>query len=418
MLTYATMASGVDAPALAWNPMGWRQLWSSEVAKFPSAVLAHHYPDVPNLGDMNYIHERKEYSRPDVLMAGTPCQSFSIAGLRKGLADPRGNLSLVFLGHVDRLRPTWVVWENVPGVLSSWTDEGGDWETNNFDTFTRAFQELGYSLAYRILDAQYFGVAQRRRRVFVVGYLGDWRPAAAVLFERESLSGHPAPSRTQGQEVAGTLGGGSVERGFPIDLDRSGAFIPDLGATLSGSDGGKNEMNRPGALVAYGGNRTSGPIDVAPAVNTNERYDFESEAMIVGPLQAGQDGHGHAMTTQQAAESGHLVAFDRARGHAGVDALEITPPLRAMSGAEGRPNGGGMPGVAYGATVRRLTPVECERLMDMPDNYTRIPWRGKPAEQCPDGPRYRAIGNSIAVTVLEWLGKRIEMVMEVMRAAA
>ena len=196
-MRYGSVCSGVEAATAAWHPLGWEPQWFSEIEKFPSAVLAHHYPDVPNLGDMTQFQEWT--NEPiDLLVGGTPCQSFSVAGLRKGLDDPRGNLMLTYLAIAERNKPRWLVWENVPGVLSS--NRGRD-----FGTFLAALGKIGYGFAYRVLDAQYFGVAQRRRRVFVVGYLGDWRRAAAVLFERESMSGYPAPSREAREEVAPTV---------------------------------------------------------------------------------------------------------------------------------------------------------------------------------------------------------------------
>jgi DNA (cytosine-5)-methyltransferase 1 len=192
-MNYVSLCDGIGAVHVAWQPLGWRCLWTSEIEAFPIAVVEHHWK-LPNLGDMTKIDGKKaveQYGQPDLVCGGTPCQSFSVAGLRKGMADPRGNLALVFLRLVDTLRPRWVVWENVPGVLSS--GQGRD-----FGSFLGALGQFGYGFAYRVLDAQFFGVPQRRRRVFVVGCLGDWRRAAAVLFERESLSGNPAPSREAG----------------------------------------------------------------------------------------------------------------------------------------------------------------------------------------------------------------------------
>lgn len=264
MTTFMSVCSGIEAASVAWTPLGWSALSVAEVDKFPSAVLAHHYPQVPNYGDITQFATWPD-ATPDVLVGGTPCQSFSVAGLRAGLADPRGNLALTYLAIVDRYRPRWVVWENVPGVLSA---DGGC----AFGAFLGGLAELGYGFAYRVLDAQYFGLAQRRKRVFVVGHLGDWRRAAAVLFERESLSGHPPPRRqarqaaapaarggaddggddaliaaTLGGEmgrnrglgnanedglitpVAGTLGGSSQSGGFrTTDLDNTGAYIPEI----------------------------------------------------------------------------------------------------------------------------------------------------------------------------------------------
>jgi DNA (cytosine-5)-methyltransferase 1 len=337
----------------------------------------------------------------DVLCGGTPCQSFSVAGLRKGLADPRGNLMLTFGAIAGRYRPRWLVWENVPGVLSS---NGG----RDFGTFLGMLGQLGYGFAYRVLDAQHVrtrrfprAVPQRRRRVFVVGYLGDWRRAAAVLFDRESLRGDTPPRREAGQGAAPTLAArtrGSGGLGTDFDLD--GGLIPR----------------------GFGGGNTSGPIDVAARLTAKgQRIDFEVETMVV-----------------------QAIAFDCKGREAQVDLTGATPTLRAMGHAGSHANAGGQLAVAfdmrgreggamlegphdtaniraadggssrsYVATrwaVRRLTPTECEALQGFPKDFTRIPYRGNPAESCPDGPRYKALGNSWAVNVAEWVGERINEV--------
>lgn len=191
VLKYLSVCSGIEAASVAWHPLGWEPVGFSEIEPFPSAVLAHRFPSVKNYGDMTKFKEW-EIGKFDVLVGGTPCQSFSIAGLRRGIEDPRGNLMLTYGAIANHFKPRIIVWENVPGVLSS---NGG----KDFGTFLGMLGELGYGFAYRILDAQYFGVAQRRRRVFVVGYLGDWRPAAAVLFESHSLQWHTPPSREAGK---------------------------------------------------------------------------------------------------------------------------------------------------------------------------------------------------------------------------
>jgi DNA (cytosine-5)-methyltransferase 1 len=205
-LRYASLCDGIGAVHVAWQPLGWQCAWTSEIAPFPAAVVEHHWK-LPNLGDMTRITKEQiqSYGQLDLICGGTPCQSFSVAGLRKGLADPRGNLALEFLRLVDAARPRWVLWENVPGVLSV---DGG----RAFGAFLGGMGQLGYGWAYRVLDAQYVrvdghehAVPQRRRRVFVVGYLGSWQRAAAVLFERNCLSGNPAPRRETGQgTTAGT----------------------------------------------------------------------------------------------------------------------------------------------------------------------------------------------------------------------
>ncbi len=428
-MKYATVASGIDAPAVAWNPMGWQQLWSSEIDKFPNAVLTHHYPDIPNLGDMNKIHEREEFKRPDLIMAGTPCQSFSIAGLREGLADPRGNLSLVFFSIIDQLQPKWVVWENVNDVRNA--NEGRD-----FATILGTLGQLGYGWAYRVLDARYFGVPQRRRRVFLIGHISDWRCAAAVLFERDSLSGNPSPSQSQRKEIAGTLGKSFGDRGYGID--GHGAYIP--------SGHGKYEIGDPTLRAKHGDagggsellmiNVRQDPIlsDVAQPLDC-----LGNSQAVVSSLQSGSKEHGYSMTTDQAARSGHLIPY----GGGSPESLKVAPALLSRSnrydfdtdtfvaefkrgqGAKARSDGYQLeesptltgadsgtqnpPGVQIDMKVRRLLPIECERLMGLPDNYTLIPYgpKGKPAK---DSPRYRAIGNSIVRHVLEWLAVRIEAV--------
>ncbi len=197
-ITFGSVCSGIEAASVAWHPLGWRASFLSEIEPFPRSVLQHHYPDVALHGDFTTI-EAGQYDSIDVLVGGTPCQSFSVAGLRRGLADARGGLTLEFARLTERLKPRWIVWENVPGVLSQ---DGG----RAFGSFLGALAELGYGFAYRVLDAEFFGVPQRRRRVFVVGHSGgNWRRAASVLFERESLCGHTSTRRKAREGVAPTL---------------------------------------------------------------------------------------------------------------------------------------------------------------------------------------------------------------------
>lgn len=288
-MRYGSVCSGIEAATVAWHPLGWTPVFFSENGKFQSAVLAHRHRDVLNLGDMTR-HREWQHGPIDLLVGGTPCQSFSVAGLRKGLDDPRGNLALVFLAIADRTRPRWLVWENVPGVLSS---NGG----RDFGSFLGGLGQLGYGWAYRVLDAQYFGVAQQRERVFVIGYLGDWRRSAAVLFERGSLSRNPKPSAESASLIARSV------------------------ALRGRDDGGVAELG------------------------------------------------------------GHVAAA-----------------IRASKG------GGDKPHVLVDGRVRRMTPREVERAFEFPDDYTLVPYRGKPAA---DGPRYYALGNSMPVPVMRWIGRRI-----------
>jgi len=386
-MRYGSVCSGVEAATVAWHPLGWKPRWFSEIENFPSAVLAHHYPDVPNHGDMTTFKEWPD-DPIDLLVGGTPCQSFSVAGLRKGLDDPRGNLMLTYLAIAARYSPRWLVWENVPGVLSS--NRGRD-----FGTFLGALGELGYGFAYRVLDAQYFGVAQRRRRVFVVGHLGDWQRAAAVLFERESLSGHPAPSREAGK---------AASTGF--ECGPSGGGFTDVAPTLDTRCKDGPIRNQLGAGVMTYDRQSSGEYGTAPIASTVSARDYKGVSDIVTHtlrgegFDASEDGTGRGTP---------IVPVAFSSKDYGADALDdCSPTLRAGGHAESHANAGVPPAVMQaGTAVRRLTPRECERLQGFPDDYTLIPYRNRVAA---DGPRYKAMGNSMAVPVMRWIGERIQMV--------
>jgi DNA (cytosine-5)-methyltransferase 1 len=395
---YLSVCSGIEAATCGWHFLGWQPEAFSEIEKFPSKVLAHHYPNVPNLGDMTKFEEWN-LEPIDLLVGGTPCQSFSVAGLRKGLSDPRGNLMLTFGAIANRFRPRWLVWENVPGVLSS---NGG----RDFGTFLGMLVELGYGWAYRVLDAQYFGVAQRRRRVFVVGYLGNWRCAAAVLFERHSLQGNPAPSREKGQEVAGTFKARANSGGWGHDVD----------------------------LAASGYMRTVPEVALCPNAGGMRRQDVESETIlpVYSMITANTNANGLGVsreiaptldraqpaavaTTQFGCIAGSLTArYDSSpcadRGMnvvaqpIGFNARQDPCSSEDLIGAIDTDRG--TQAVMQSMAIRRLTPVECERLQGFPDNYTNIP-------NAADGPRYKALGNSMAVPVMSWIGKRIQQVEDI-----
>jgi DNA (cytosine-5)-methyltransferase 1 len=349
---FLSVCSGIEAASVAWNQLGWKAAAFSEIEPFPCAVLAHHYPTVPNWGDMTKFQEWPD-ATVDLLCGGTPCQSFSVAGLRKGLADPRGNLMLTFGAIADRYRPEWLVWENVPGVLSS--DEGRD-----FGAFLGMLGQLGYGFAYRVLDAQYFGLAQRRKRVFVVGCLGSWQRAAAVLFERHSLQGHPAPSRQAGQGSSYGFAGGAGD-----------GIAKPLGAHALSKGRGTDLDNSTYVTMAF----KAGQSESAGGTFVTEEY--------APTLQAQNNG-----STAVPA----VLAFDTTQ----------------MTSAANRSHG-----ALVGAAVRRLTPGECLALQGFPRDYLDITYRGKPAA---DGPKYKATGNSWAVPVVRWIGERIEAVREVSEA--
>jgi DNA (cytosine-5)-methyltransferase 1 len=382
-LRYIDVCSGISAPTAAWKPLRWQALCFAEIEAAPRAVLAHHYPDVPLNGDFTNI-KGTEYGPVDLLVGGTPCQSFSVAGLRGGLADERGNLALEYLRLADRARPRWLVWENVPGVLSS----GGG---RDFGTFLGGLAQLGYGFAYTILDAQHFGVPQRRRRVFVVGYLGDWRRAAAVLFERHSLQGHPAPRRETGQGVTGCLSPGAHPGGFNGQDAYTGHLITHS-LRAEGFDASEDGTGRGTPII---------PIDMRQASRGATMTNNRAEGSSGGAPGTGIGEAGGPSFTVAASHTPAVAFMENQRGE-----------LRVGDCADSLKVGGGKPGQGYaaaltGSAVRRLTPRECERLQGFPDDFTLVPHRGKPMA---DGPRYKMLGNSMAVPVVRWIGERIAVV--------
>jgi len=400
-MKYLSLCSGIEAATVAWHPLGWEAIAYSEIERFPSEVLAHHYPNTPNLGDMTKFKEWTNVSNVDVLVGGTPCQSFSVAGLRKGLDDPRGNLMLTYLAIAKRYRPNWLVWENVPGVLSS---NGG----RDFGSFLGGLAECGYGFAYRVLDAQFFGVAQRRRRVFVVGYLGDWRRAGAVLFERHSLQGHPAPSREKRQGASIHAGKGIADCSPTIGCELAkqvnnqmignaeAFFIPDTPMqpiALAENTIGRQPQN--------GGNG-DGFTDGGPmyTLNATGVHGVAQPIAFSGQMSNPQTDVDMTPTLQAKNPMAVSVGVDT---YNGTETGQVSCTITADVGG---PTHSG-PKVMQSMAVRRLTPVECERLQGFPDSYTDIKSKNKPT---PDGPRYKALGNSMAVPVMAWIGQRIEQV--------
>lgn len=338
-MRYLSLCSGIEAATVAWRSLGWQPVAFAEIEPFPCAVLKHHYPEIPNLGDITRIDGSRYRGAVDLVVGGTPCQDFSIAGQRAGLAGERGGLALVFTQILSVVRPEWVVWENVPGVFS--TNGGRD-----FGAFLRALDDIGYSCAWRVLDAQFFGVPQRRRRVYIVGHLGDWRPAAAVLFEPQSLRGNTAPCKKKRTDVTQSL-------------------TRCLGA------GGADD------------NRAQGGFYVSHIVG--QAMSCKWAKGTSGP--AGDEYHNLVCAPVAPTVTSSGPPYERT-GNSRVEADALI--------------------VSQHSGVRRITPRECERLQGFPDDYTAIPFRGKPAADCPDGPRYKALGNSMAVPVMRWIGQRIE----------
>jgi DNA (cytosine-5)-methyltransferase 1 len=512
-MRYLSLCSGIEAATVAWHQMGWEPAAFAEIEAFPAAVLRHHYPNTPNLGDMTKWREWN-VGAIDLLVGGTPCQSFSVAGLRKGLFDPRGGLMLTFLEIAQSLRPRWVVWENVPGVLSS----GGG---RDFGSFLGALGELGYGWAYRVVGAQWCrvdgyerAVPQRRRRVFVVGCLGDATRAAQVLFERQSVERNPAARGAKRQGVAADAAGGVESGGWMPNnpgvvssvctkWSKGNANIGDgsVSPTLckpSGSDvhaiaftpgnlsrragpspnsevaptqncsAGQGDQRTCVAIDLYnqaidgdraatlteacGGTNTSGPkvMQVAHMLRAEGHNASEDgtgrgvpATVVFHPTQdpiSSTDGTTHAMgcgSKQGTATVGVAYPINgmclnkelRDKQMTGIGdesdpmytvradgtqhAVAVAPSLTASNDPSRSPQSAEVTqqiAAVHQATmvVRRLTPVECERLQGFPDDYTNIPWRGK--AESPDGPRYKALGNSMAVNCMRWIGRRIDAV--------
>ena len=492
-LRYLSVCSGMEAATVAWHHMGWTPVGFSEIEPFPSEILKHHYPTIPNYGDLTKFKEWPiQRGAIDLLVGGTPCQAFSVAGLRKGLDDPRGNLALTFLALADHLRPKYILWENVPGVLSS--SKGRD-----FASFIGALAELGYGFAWRVCDAQYFGVPQRRKRVFLLAIegAGNWRTAAEILFERKSLCGDIAESDEAGEGTTSDAGASVETVGRLFDMQAIGQYGDNGVASTCKQRDYKDATDLViGALDTECGfsKATQQSVDRA-AFNQGQNAQYEPfiEQTETCPTIVSRGPHAVQMpkivktcelrlsgkiteqetcpTLTAGAKSGDseplAVTFQpgNLRRDAGADpSTETTTTLKASSGdqmphvayAQGvdlynqtmtgdlhcplRTAGGhGAPAVmafdAYNQTVsttsktltcaasdvnhtgavysptmavRRLTPRECERLQGFPDDYSMIPWNKKPAEQCPDGPRYKACDNSMAVPVMRWIGERIQ----------
>jgi len=447
MLNYLSVCSGIEAASVAWHPLGWRAIGYSEIEKFPAAVLAHHYPTVPNLGDFTAINTHT-LPRTDILVGGTPCQSFSLAGLRSSLDDARGNLTLAFVRLAHDLAANNglrnALWENVPGVLST--------KDNAFGCFLGGLVGADSAIlcdgrwpsagmvagpkgraAWRILDAQYFGLAQRRKRVFVVADFGNGADPAAVLFERQSVHGNFAPRREARERIADSLTVGANQYsgfcGEPVEA------ADDVGCLAVGNTVGSNQFMQSKQFVVHA-------PDLARCVTTREgsSQDYESTSMIAHTLR----GVGHDASEDGTGRGVPLVAFSM-KDHGGDAANDLSPTLRAADHSKSHANSGAPPAVAFdlrgregganlenigdtaalraasggsnrsyvaSSAVRRLTPMECERLQGFPDGYTAINRKGVAS----DGPRYKALGNSMAVPVMRWIGVRIAKHMPIIAA--
>lgn len=425
-MRYISVFSGIEAASVAWGPLGWQPVCFCEIDEFPKAVLRHRFPGVPNLGDITKVDWRslaKCAGRPDIVVGGSPCQSFSVAGARTGLEGESG-LMWEYVRCVRELMPGWLLWENVPGALSS--SHGED-----FRCLLEALDALGYGLAWRVLDAQFFGVAQRRERVFVVGCLGDVEGPCQVLFEPDSLRWDPPTSREKRQDLAAGAGGGAACAGFRWNAGgKTSLSVGETSPTVTSS-------GPPAVMYGHALNpgdpqskRVYDPSGCGPTLNSGTLTAHEAKGGAIvctmndlfAANQRGevrlQGGDGSVCGAIPASQSGKQVqgvlcpepptlAID-CRNDAANE--EVSGTLQAKA------NGGYslnyVNPVMRCGVVRRLTPRECERLMGLPDDWTRVPYRGKPAEECPDTPRYKAIGNSMAVPVMRWIGERMQKAEE------
>ncbi len=409
-MRYVSIFSGIEAASVAWEPLGWEPVAFSEIEPFPSAVLAARYPRVPNLGDITKIDWSKhdDCRTADLLVGGSPCQSFSIAGARTGL-DGASGLMWEYVRAVRELMPRWLVWENVPGALSSSRGE-------DFACLLRALDGLGYGLAWRVLDAQYFGVAQRRRRLFVVGSLGGQR-AADVLFEPDCLRWDHPTGREKRQALAGQAqgGAGGTDDGggclSPWDTQSRRVYRPD-GAwptmdvrARSGGDGRAVALDYhpQDSRIRYADEDVSQTLSARMGTGGNN-VPLVQDTVLCATDSGAHAAIGEDLAPTLTAHEGKSASYvfsgqNSARAGLSLDA-DTSPTLSATK----------QPSVSVQNLVRRLTPTECERLQGFPDQWTDVPYRGR--EHAPDSPRYKALGNSMAVPVMAWIGRRIQQAEE------
>lgn len=431
-MKYGSVCSGIEAASKAWEPLGWKPAWFSEIEPFPSAVLANHWPEVTNLGDMTKIAEAVrdgEVEAPDVLVGGTPCQAFSVAGLREGLSDDRGQLTLSYVelaNAIDAKRrergepEAIIVWENVPGVLSSKDNAFGCFlaglagESSELQPSGGKWTHAGCVsgpervIAWRVLDAQFFGVAQRRRRVFVVASARKGFDPAAVLFELDSVRRDSAPRRESQPEIAGNAGERSK-----VGSHWDNPANPHPTLNQSNNIGGIGASNQELFSQRGSGLVSDSYSDVSRTLlaKENDSTAEDLETYVVHGTQDPDTNIDLAHTLGRNNGQENAVAYGIPGnwiGRAPENGGNATAPMHDVSPCLTVAD---RHGVAMSMSVRRLTPIECERLQGFPDNHTLIGWRGKDADECPDGPRYKAIGNSMAVPVMRWIGERIAAAM-------
>lgn len=491
MITFATGCSGIGAPEVAWHDrLGWKPLWCSEIEPFPSAVLKHRWPDVPNVGDFLTIADRiarDELEAPDVFCAGTPCQAFSVAGLRNSLNDHRGGLTLEYIRIATAmdaqrkrrgLPETVFVWENVPGVFSTKDNAfgcflggmlgldapvvpaGGKW---------RHYGDLVAErrLAWRLLDAQYFGVAQRRRRVFVVATARPGVRPARALFElgcvprtappsREAWAGSPANAEGCVGKTSYGIGNGQADSAMNMQEEVSQTLhcmhdpnavmcvpinsmfigknvtMTDRQTTGIGEDGEPSptlQANHHHAVAVAGfmggQGEKAGSLgfreEVAPTLKGAPSGSNQVPDVLVTDKQCVSTRNLSSALTGTEACPAHakVVCYENNPTDARQKETDVSPSVLARWGTGGNQTPLVQPISGF---VRRLTTVECARLQGFPDHHTEIPWKKKRVTlvengkqvirykwlPTPNGPQYKAYGNSMCVNVMEWLGRKIQ----------
>lgn len=436
----------MEAATVAWHPLGWECVAVAEIEPFPCAVLAHHYPNVPNLGDVTKITEADiaALGEIDVVVFGSPCQDLSVAGHRKGLIDANGNVtrSGLFFTAVNIARwskARYWLWENVPGAFSS--NAGRDFAAvvgfmAGLDEVPVPIKGWGYEgcalgsnglLEWCVLDAQWFGVAQRRRRVFALLDTGDWRSRPPILLEPEGLRGDSAPSRKARESITPGAGASVTSDGEKCrELTKTTLHAPEVARCIATREGSSQDYETT-TMVVHGTQDPCTSSTTAFALGRNNGGENAVGVFYAGQgakagsiaysndisptLKAGNSGTNRAPTIhapcsqggtaviQTNTEKSHSVRLANTSSNGWGVPEEVTHTLDCAAG----------PAVQTAMQVRRLTPVECERLQGFPDGYTAIPWRNKPASECPDGLRYKALGNSMAVPVMRWIGEQLDI---------
>ena len=404
-MRYLSLFSGIEAATQAWQPLGWECVAVSEIEPFPCAVLEHHYPNVPNLGDVTKITEQqiKDLGQIDLIVFGSPCQNLSVAGNRKGFEGEQSSLfyaAMEIIKHAKRhCKTRFALWENVPGAFSS--NKGADFTEvvkhmaglDELNTPTNGWGKEGAAvgsnglLEWSLLDAQWFGLAQRRKRVFAIVDFGDWSSRPPILLERESLRGDSAPSREAREDFTADVRASTASS---INFRAFGARVEsELVGTLTATDYKEPHgvMIEPIAIAGNIIGRTDG--------NGGNGNGFD------------ESGACYTLTTNDR----HAVAFQQNTR----DEVRLMGGNGDIAGALSANLGMKQQNYIYEppSVVRRLTPIECERLQGFPDDFTQIPYRNKSADDCPNGPRYKALGNSMAVNVMAWIGQRVQQAVAI-----